>query len=464
MDQLQTYIQEQRDAGYSDEQIAQALLQNGYDQSTVDAALHQEAVHQGAGANVQSTAVVPQVDNNQLQQYILTYLQQGYNAQQLYNYLKGQGYSPIQLKAAFSAVDKQYYQGQLPLEVIHHHTVGTGAVVKVGAMLLVLVLLGGGFMLFGQDLLDGQGSVILDLKTIPTKTDIKVGEPLVFKVQMVNQGETKNTNINFLYEIRDKSTELLVQEEETMAFATTLQNLVEIDLPTDLPTGQYEVTTTASYAKGVDIAKFVFTLTEVGQEPVPLPEIVTVTCYYCDGTQLKSMTTQGTCPDATTISKPDCGEEEGEELPKEKVKVSDLANDQTIFSQAMDASRASTAQAYCLEIKDEVYQTECLSVVAQRTSTPAVCESITSVQRKEDCYMNFILSGDTSHCNKITLPENIPLCQQFIQLDLINSYLQTGDEEAKEQLGIKDPTPVDVENQPDPTLDDFFIGDVVEET
>jgi hypothetical protein len=77
--------------------------------------------------------------------------------------------------------------------------------------------------------------------------------------------------------------------------------------------------------------------------------------------------------------------------------------------------------------------------------------------------MNFVFAGETAQCDNVRLPENVQLCEQFVQLKLINEYLQNQDENAQEQLGIREPTTVG-QGETEATLDDFFVGDVATPT
>lgn len=473
MDALQNYIQTQRQAGYSDEQIKQAILNQGYDEATASKALStttqsseqqadQKETDTQETQTEDSTVQTPARYNpQQLQQYVYTYLQQGYQPQQLYDYLKGQGYTAHELNPAFSHIDKQYYKGQMPLEVIHQHHVGGGSLVKIGAMLVIVAVLIGGFFMYGEQLFGEPGEVILDLVAKPYKEIIAPGEPLIIEVSMVNQGGTEKANVDFEYDVRDRNTALIYEDSETRAFSSTLEFLAELDLPADTSEGQYEVTVIARYGNTPDKSKFVVTIAEDAPEEPPeetcTAESKTRTCSGECGPQRNNcddLVDCGACEQEEETDKPD-------PVEKTNVKVDKTATDQAIFTQAIDATDAASAQSYCLEIKNEGYQTECLIVVAARTNTAGICEQIDDTYSKEDCYMGFVLSGDTSYCDQITLPENKQLCDQFVQLDLINSYLTTGDPGAKEKLGIPDKTPVDENDQPDPTLDDFFIGDVV---
>lgn len=158
MDQrLIAYVEQERNAGYSDQQIAQALKSQGYPDSLVNAVLN---------------APKPDYSNDVqiIKGYVNQYLSQGYTEIQIKEWLKNQGYPASLINAAFP---KQ-----------HKHSPG---VLIIFPIIAVLLLIGGFFLISDEP---------------PTPHVIK--EPLELKDVMDNLVDSARTNPDLALAICDQ--------------------------------------------------------------------------------------------------------------------------------------------------------------------------------------------------------------------------------------------------------------------
>lgn len=115
---LIAYVRQQRQNGYSDAQIAQALRSQQYPESLISSALS-------------SAASPTAADSNLLSMYVQTYLQQGYTQEQIRAGLIEQGYAEKDIARAM--------QKKAPA----HHTKG----LIIFPLIAILVLIGGYFFI-----------------------------------------------------------------------------------------------------------------------------------------------------------------------------------------------------------------------------------------------------------------------------------------------------------------------------
>lgn len=456
MTPLAQYIEAQLKNGYASSQIKQYLIQQGYNQKDVETALAElNQTQQIRSPPTQAQTVTPTPTSQdaiktQLASYVLTYIQQGYQADQLFEYLKGQGYNKKTLKEVFEQINTQYYQGQMKSSPVQEHTVSSSSIMKVGLMLIIVAILVGGGYFFAQNLLFGSGGdKLLDVEVTPIKTTLMEGDSLGFNVDLISQGAEGRVDAFFDYVIRDKNSKIILKEEDTKAFDTTMSFQKKISLP-DLSTGLYSLKVIARYGEKMADSTFTFSFQAAAEDVVPEIPDEPINVIKDESSNVLNNNDAKTKPTNEPVVAEDA-----------KGKT-----DQDLFDYAVNQENKDTALSYCKGISAESLMTECYYAVAQQSQDSEVCRLINTTDRKEDCFMNFVMLGDVKLCEEVTLSENKILCNQFTQLSKIKGYMETDDQKGlKDYMGVPDyesqrPTEEEVANK-DPTLDDFSIGDVV---
>ncbi|MBN1175246.1 RecX family transcriptional regulator [Candidatus Woesearchaeota archaeon] len=456
MTPLAQYIEAQLKNGYTSSQIKQYLIQQGYNSNDVDNALTElnqgQQAPQTQAQNVAQTQVSQDAIRTQLTSYVLTYLQQGYQPDQLFEYLKGQGYDPKMLKEVLSQINTQYYQGNMQSSILHEHSISGSSIAKLGMMLIIVALIVGGGYYFAQDLLFGSGSSnkLLDVTATPIKKQIKEGEPLSFSVELINQGENGEVDVFVDYIIRDGDSKIVDKIENTKSFDTSKEWIERIDLD-GYESGLYRLEVSATYGGKYAESSFSFSYQANPEDIVP---------------KVPDEPKETNPPETTTKNHDTTENKPNTQVEKPKAADAKGRDDEDLFDYAINQNSKDEALSYCTAISDNALKTECYYTVAQQNQESEICNLIETKDRKEDCYMNFVMLGDSDLCSEITLPENVQLCNQFTQLSKIKGYMENDNQEGlKDYLGVPDyeaqrPTEEEVQNK-DPNLNDFSINDMI---
>ncbi|MGE0793158.1 MAG: hypothetical protein AB7V77_03205 [Candidatus Woesearchaeota archaeon] len=385
MNSLKEYIESTLAKGYGREQIVNYLLKNGYSQQTIDDAFKQ---------------INLVTKNNDLQNYVYTYLNQGYTPEQLYSFLLSKGYKKQELISVFKNVDNQYYNGQMPLEVIHKHDVSSGAVIKIGVALMLMFFIGTGFFFWVQNLNEGGLGKLLDVTIKDITENVNPSENLQFTVMVTNMGRPGNVDVYFNYILRTEYGQLIKKETDTRAFDTTLSYVKEVRIPGDLSSGTYEMEVLATYDRQTAGHKFYFNVGNVSvveDEPTPTPAATEV-----EPTPAPTPAPVVTKPAATEV-------------------VIKGESDEQLFSMAIDADDKSSSIGYCEKIKFDYLHRECLNQVALLYNDEGVCQYVEENNR-DMCYLGLIVDGKYALCSLVKDDVSVNICNQYESLQLAEAY------------------------------------------
>lgn len=97
------------------------------------------------------------------------------------------------------------------------------------------------------------------------------------------------------------------------------------------------------------------------------------------------------------------------------------------------------AKQGCLEFDDDKVRDSCLRSVAQVSKNSAYCDLVFSDSERDLCYYPFFMSGDYSVCDKLVIKESLQTCAQLKQISELQS--------AQQQASVP-PAP---EPEPEPT-------------
>ncbi len=425
MDQLTEYLNTQLAAGYTKEQLQKYLLSQGYTQEALQAAFSQteqketslspspQSIIQ-AQTSPQTTSSNKGNSDGELSSYILSSLQQGYNTQQIFDYLQSQGYAEKKLERAFSQINKQYYQGQLPQTILHKHDVGSKTVMKIGIMFLAIIIItGGGFYFLQTGMNSADDFKLLDITIENMQSHILPGEDLDVSVHLTNLGDPGLVDIQFKYFIKNAQGKIVHEEGSMRAFQSTLGFTYAVSIPSRLEDGTYSLYVYANYKNTEAHADkpFVVGAEDIPLEPIEPPSIIP---------EEKPVVT----PESTDSNTSSPLQEQATDFNNQ---VTNILQDQTNLNKALAEENSYIAGDYCALVNDPLLQSQCYVHVARSTDDAQFCSSIQDTRRKDDCYLEFVLSGKPELCNKVRLPENKALCKELTQFAIITSYIESKD-------------------------------------
>lgn len=421
MDQLTEYIKSTLAQGYSREQIKEYLISKGYEVNVVDNSFRNlDATNNNSQNNNIATVQNNNSQNNQnnfnqnnqavvdnsvlisqLQNYIYTYLQQGYTPQQLYDYLGKQGYDARILNSAFQNIDRQYYNGNMPLEVIHRHDVSTSAVTKVGVMIMIMFFVGTGFFFWVQNLNQGEDGKLLDVYVTGLTEFVAPGGFVKVDIKTINMGRGGRFDVYYNYIIRDDIGRVVTSSKETKAIETTLEFNTEIKLPNDVNVGSYSLEIVASYDKKTANTKVYFTVTSDEVEEVITPVVPVIKDE-----------------DKEDYVAPVIDEDEDEYVAPITPGVT---SDEELFSDAISVEDKNIGVLNCEKISYDYLRNSCFIEIASFYGDEEICKKV-NVESQDICYMNLVVSGKYDVCSKVSDAKTIMLCKQYEFYNVAEQY------------------------------------------
>jgi len=138
-----------------------------------------------------------------------------------------------------------------------------------------------------------------------------------------------------------------------------------------------------------------------------------------------------------------------------------------IRQQAVTSPQA--AYNSCLKFTIQTQRDICLSEIAYNTNKVNYCDQISETEKKDNCYLAFVIVGNTQICNKINNNELKQYCEQMNIVEQMNYYHQQGNDEKVLELSRQfepavyntNPQPVSYQNmynqQTTLSIEDFTL-------
>jgi hypothetical protein len=444
MSQLSDYVKTQLANGFSKEQIAQALSQQGYTQENITQAF----------ADAQQTHASSFSDQyfQQLYNYVQTTLAGGYPANQLYSYLIQQGYDKKLVDGVFTRLHNREHT-PLPQNVKHEHEISSSSITKIGVMLVVLILVGGGLFFLISSFSGGEEKIqLFELEISLQETVLLPGDTLRMQVSTVNEGDIGLIETQYKFVITD-SLDRVVTQWEKAGGTQTRRDFTESEvLPDDMRSGTYSVAVIAYYGAKSSRASRSFKIVNSVEEQEASEPIIQ------EEKTTQETTTQASIPSSSSQTSPN------PQITKPSTTKRDTDDD--LLQKATRSSSAQEAGGYCSVMQNPSMASYCYTFVAETYNDYAYCSQIQEQISKEDCYITFLLLGDSSVCSFVQLHQNVALCNEFTNLDYFQMFYETGDQSYLEQASGTNPDMYidqnfNPDNIPDPTLDDLSITDLV---
>ncbi len=403
----------------------------------------------------------PRLPDPRLVAYIQSQLQKGYDINSIKLYLVSQGYRPqiVDEAIAFS------YQTIKHEHSISTSTLITFGAVLLGIFLILFSFFYFSSFSFNLPFFGSKPEQLLDLSLEEIKTEVKPGEQIIFLKEISNLGVDKRYDITIKHELFDSNNNLIYSKEETIAVETRSTSQTKLQIPLNVKDGKYTLKSTAFYSNKKAYATLPVTILSKEYKPIEdqLPSCTDLIrnqgetgidcggpCKECsqpDNECQKSCDDKNDCTiDSCSAStnfqcvhdkiafccgNNECEDEEITTCPAD-CQITKQEPDLSIFERLENikssaASNPDKARELCAEIESNAYKDDCysnvgkvtrktiycdliksdrtkddcLSDVAKSSNQNSLCERITLDTRRDACYMNFVLSGDFSICDKI---------------------------------------------------------------
>mgnify|MGYP006279391411 CR=1 FL=1 len=382
MGQLEDYVKQQLQAGYSVQQIKLGLRHFGYNPRQIEGAIS-TVQKQASPLNRQYIT--------QLKQYINQQINSGFNLAQVKQALNNYGYDPVYVEQAVSEIkgstSKETHKLLLPLSV---------------AVLLIIVA-GGIFLVTinsGNDPIQPQQ---LDI-SVRTFTDrLNINELLRFSINLNNYGSENryDVHLNFIL-VNSNSGKTHNLGNKVVSIETQLSSVEEFSLPSDLKPGWYEVKTSVNYNNLYDYAKSgSFYVENPGfRQEKPEPD---------NNETVKKNPTKN-----TTTEKKDYNnlnmieimnniEKIAEQSPVKAEQLCDKI-DYNMYRNDCFLKAAKKVQnvALCKKINSENLKDRCLTQISTKDKTDQGCAGIENQARRDLCFSDLAESSKNfSYCDNI---------------------------------------------------------------
>lgn len=357
-----------------------------------------------------------------LAQYIEDNLAKGYSEQQIRAALVRAGYPNSMIDAAFTASDplhsyvqrqlaqgtsqenvkqslmqqgytEQQIQAALPMTVRHEMHLP----ITTFLMLFVLLLVAGG-LFFGYRMItpDEQQAPgkLLDADIQVDQQEYQQGDESIAEVRLVNMGEEQRYDVELAYTLTDDREDAVWASTDTKAITTTLD--IAKRIPLDLPPGTYDLSLIVTYG---------------GEYPARAATKIVIVDDTIE----------------PVIAPP-------EERPPPIVILSTSDDQQAVLEEAAAEARKGNgvrARSMCQEITNAARRDSCLAMLVLADEDARNCAAIVDAEKRDTCYMPFVLEGNYALCQELENQERKQLCANLQRLETleasttnINSYAQ----------------------------------------
>ena len=391
---------------------------------------------------------------DQLLKYVEEQLAKGYKPEVIKSALIRQGYSPALVDGVIESVARQGPSLSAGPTGVSHEKTALPKIFLVIAFLAIVVL--GAVFLPG---LFKPKQPLLDVRATPDKLVYAPGEKMGFSLEIINMGSEEKFDIGLVYRILDKSDNLILNQERSLAISTSASQYIAFDLPPKIKPGDYNLKVFANYGEGkVATSSFSF-----GIEESPAPPVQPSCKDKIRNQDELGPDCSGVCGgywyDGSCHTIPQTVPPEGENCNDEKQNQDETGIDcggvcggywydsschsapkpttpptiQPSFAkQMMDISQLAKsnpegAKNKCLEFTKTEEKDMCLKTVAHEGDKSEYCDLMTDSMERDNCYIPFFMSGDYSLCEKITDEQSRKSCKTLREIEMIKQAMnQTG--------------------------------------
>ncbi len=399
--QIYQFVQDSLNKGYDLYSVRNNLLKQ-YPQAQVDEVI-----------NIFSK----QQQEAQLRSYVQRQLALGFKPEMIRGSLAQSGYSK-------ELIDSVLGGGSITVRHEIHFPIKTIVVI-----LLLISVGGAGYWFFTNN----AGSALLDVSIQSNNQEYVAGQEVTYNVELVNMGKSNRFDATVRYTITDGSGRILKSYSETLAVETKATSSGKILLPSNLRPGTYYLNALVTYgdAQKAESSTEFQIVEEITYRPPTGGGTSTGEGTTGGGTSTGSGTTGG----GTTSS----GKTFGDSM--KLIRQQALTNPQVAINN-------------CLKFTNPEQKDICLGEIAYNTNKVNYCDQISSPDKRDNCYLAFVIGGNTQVCDKMVDATNKQYCNQMRIVEQMNYYYQQGDNKKVLELSRQfepaiynsNPTPINYQN------------------
>ncbi|MBI4739353.1 hypothetical protein HY772_07450 [Candidatus Woesearchaeota archaeon] len=416
---LVAYIITQLQAGQTIEAINNFLINSGYDRAEVESSIQYVI-------NLQQN---PQLAANQRIQQLSYYIQQqqraGYPLNTIKEFLVSKGYLYYEVDSAINLVTA-------PAKEIH-------AEHKLVVFALIAIIVMSGVMsffyvkMFVLAAKPSEATALLDVKVNKLTTIPIPGEDFIFTTDVINFGKLQPYDITLRYRILRKETDqTILEQQETVAIATTTQRVVTFLLPEDITPGEYVLRTDALYGNYTATSGFIFTIEPEQIAKQKLEEIrkkVPIVEEKKPNITAQTPPTEAPKPillplkPAQPLAQPTPPKPAGPFEGKTKEEAFEIVKQ-------MAVREPNRAAGLCQTFDFESNVAQCITMLATFKTQGNFCEFINGTRGKDSCYLQVVLqTRDAQYCSRITIEQAKNSCKLMGLANSVPALAQSGQQQ-----------------------------------
>lgn len=295
-------------------------------------------------------------------------LDKGYSINSIADYLSKLGYKKHEIEQALAEVQFLAISSAV---VKHEHKLSLSSVIMI--FVLVAIISYASFTLFQYTSTEG----LLDLELEPSQFRVQANSDVNFNIRVMNLGSKDKFDIVLKYKVLDEIEKIVSSQTETVALSTSILRDKKVKAPSKA--GRYSLVVDAFYDGRTATSSFTFIVEASEKENEQENE-----------------------------SKDQNGKEKSFDSIVDEVKQ-------------LASAQPSKAEALCLELSDK---DDCLSLIVKESRRPEFCNNIESDETRDNCYMSFIVEGQTYLCPRVKLESNVDYCNRISDIQILAKYYQ----------------------------------------
>lgn len=330
-----------------------------------------------------------QQQEQQLKNYVNQQIALGFKPELIKSTLLQRGYNKDLVDSAFNNNITVRHEIHFPIKT-------------VVIIISLLIISGAGYWFLNLR----QSEALLDVSVQSNSQEYLAGQEITYNIELINMGKSKRFDANVRYIITDVNDKILKSSSETLAVETKASSSGKIVLPSSLSAGTYYLKTIVTYGNNQKAESF--TEFQIVDETSPA----------------KTNTGETSNQDSTTGT----GIGSGGIIPRTTPQEKSFGETMTaIRHQAVNNSQGAINN--CLKFSSQEQKDVCISQISYNTNKFNYCEQISAANIKDNCYLAFVIGGNTQVCDKIIDETNKKYCNQIKIVKQMNDYYQQGNTE-----------------------------------
>jgi hypothetical protein len=378
-------------------------LSQGHNLASIKAFLLKNNVSSHELDEVMAIFSAPQQANtidDQIKAYISTQLRNGYSTDSIKQSLLQQGFSKY-------LIEKLIRQDNV-INVRHEVHVSGKTIFGIFFGLIILGALG--YAVFYTGIFMTKELPLLDSSIELNKYSFTSDDSISYTITLISMGSKNRFDAKIQYIILDASGKSMKTYSETIAVDTKTSSTGKISLQ-GLTIGSYVLKAVVEYGGASDAESSIgFDIVNSNEQIPNIPIDQTPT------TPNAGITPANTTNNIIVSGPPDIV----------NVGPTDTFGDSLNIIRNQAKVNPSVAANNCAKFTSSDQKDVCFANIADASGKPNYCDIIKSVSYRDNCYLAFVISGNTIVCDKIYDNSTLEYCNQIKLVNLMNQYYQQG--------------------------------------